>query len=318
MLNRTKSVLELKNVTKEFILEGGKRLAAVDRLSLTLYQGECLGIVGESGCGKSTVAKLLTHMQEVTSGDILFRGQSITSLRQEALRQSHRTIQMVFQDPAAVFSPRMKIGAFLAEPLLNFKLMKRADVHKETVRLLDQVGLPEDYTDRFAHQLSGGEQQRVAIARAMAIKPAVIVYDEATSALDVSIQSQIMELLIKLQKELEMSYVFIGHDLALVRSISNRIAVMYLGRLVEVVDSEQLVAQALHPYTKALLAAVLSVKGERSKQIEIIEGDPTSTINRLPGCTFSSRCSMCQEICRHTLPTLSEVEQGHFVACHFI
>jgi oligopeptide/dipeptide ABC transporter ATP-binding protein len=310
--------LELKDVTKEFILEGGKHLVAVDRLSLTLYQGECLGIVGESGCGKSTVAKLLTHMQEVTSGDILFRGQSITYLRKEALRQSHRTIQMVFQDPASVFSPRMKVGAFLAEPLLNFKVMNRADVQKEIVRLLEQVGLPEAYTDQFAHQLSGGEQQRVAIARAIAIKPDVIVYDEATSALDVSIQSQITELLIKLQKELKMSYVFIGHDLALVRSISNRIAVMYLGRLVEVVDSEQLVAQALHPYTKALLAAVLSVKGERSKQIEIIEGDPPSTINRPQGCTFSSRCSMRQDICLHTLPTLSEVGKDYFVACHFI
>lgn len=309
--------MELKDVTKEFFLEGGKRLVAVDGLSLTLYQGECLGIVGESGCGKSTVAKLLTHMQEVTSGEIFFRGQNTTYLRKEALRQSHRTTQMVFQDPAAIFSPRMKVGVFLAEPLLNFKLMNRVEAQNETLRLLEQVGLPEDYTDRFAHQLSGGEQQRVAIARAIAIKPDVIVFDEATSALDVSIQSQITGLLVKLQKELNMSYVFIGHDLALVSSTCNRIAVMYFGRLVEVVDSELLVAQALHPYTKALLAAVLSVKGKRREQIEIVEGDPPSTINMPQGCTFSSRCSMRQDVCLHTLPILSEVEKDHLVACHF-
>lgn len=309
-------ILEIRNLTKQFALEDGKQLTAVDNVSLTLYPGQSLGIVGESGCGKSTLAKTVAHLESVTCGNILYKNRDITHLKGEELRQNRRRIQMIFQDPSASFNPRMKIGTMVSEPLLNFKLMNKHEARKETQKLLAMVGLGEDLIGRYPHQLSGGQKQRAAIARALSLKPEILVCDEATSDLDVTIQAQVVQLLVDLQKEKGLSCIFIGHDLALIRNSCHRIAVMYLGRIVEVIDSEPLSAEAVHPYTKALLASVLSVKGERSFEIEIIEGDPPSPAEISPGCSFSSRCIQSEDKCLSTKPKLKEMKANHFVACH--
>ena len=223
---------------------------------------------------------------------------------------------MIFQDPSASFNPRMKIGDIVSEPLLNFKLMNKREALEETKKLLDMVGLPETIISRYPHQLSGGQKQRAAIARALSLKPEILVCDEATSDLDVSIQAQVVQLLVELQKEQGLSYIFIGHDLALIRNICHRIAVMYLGRSVEVIDSKMLTTEAVHPYTKALLASVFSVKGESNTAIEIIEGDPPSPSEIPPGCSFNSRCTKCEGKCLREKPKLKEIKTNHFTACH--
>ncbi|MCO5385281.1 ABC transporter ATP-binding protein [Desulfosporosinus sp.] len=309
-------ILEIRNLTKQFALEGGKQLTAVDNVSLELYSGQSLGIVGESGCGKSTLAKIVAHLDSVTSGNIRYMNRDITHLQGEELRQNRRKLQMIFQDPSASFNPRMKIGNIVSEPLLNFKLMNKGEAREETKKLLAMVGLPETIMSRYPHQLSGGQKQRAAIARALSLKPEILVCDEATSDLDVSIQAQVVQLLVDLQKEQGLSYIFIGHDLALIRNISHRIAVMYLGRIVEVIDSEVLTTEAVHPYTKALLASVFSVKGESNSAIGVIEGDPPSPLEIPLGCSFNSRCTKCVGKCFGEKPELKEVKTNHFTACH--
>ena len=306
----------MRNLTKQFVLEGGKKLTAVDHVSLELYSGQSLGIVGESGCGKSTLAKMVAHLESVTSGNILYKSRDITQLKGEALRQNRKTMQMIFQDPSASFNPRMKIGDIVSEPLLNFKLMKQREVRVETRKLLNMVGLPEDLINRYPHQLSGGQKQRASIARALSLKPEILICDEATSDLDVSIQAQVVHLLVDLQKEKGFSYIFIGHDLALIRNITHRIAVMYLGQIVEIIDSEMLTTEAVHPYTKALLASVLSVQQERNALIEIIEGDPPSPSELTSGCSFNSRCIERMRKCLREKPGLKEIKIDHLVACH--
>ena len=316
MFEDKRPILELRNITKQFALEGGKKLTAVDNVSLELYSGQSLGIVGESGCGKSTLAKIVAHLESVTSGNIIYKNRDITHLKGEELRQNRRTMQMIFQDPSASFNPRMKIGNIVSEPLLNFKLMNKGEAREETKKLLAMVGLPETIMSRYPHQLSGGQKQRAAIARALSLKPEILVCDEATSDLDVSIQAQVVQLLVDLQKEQGLSYIFIGHDLALIRNISHRIAVMYLGRIVEVIDSEVLTTEAVHPYTKALLASVFSVKGESNSAIGVIEGDPPSPLEIPLGCSFNSRCTKCVGKCFGEKPELKEVKTNHFTACH--
>lgn len=309
-------MLKVENLTKKFNLENGKQLIAVDDVSFELYPGECLGIVGESGCGKSTVAKILTQLENVTSGNVIYNGKDITHLKGEELRQNRREFQMIFQDAAESFNPRMRIGEIVREPLLNFKLMNKRQAEAEVKKLLAMVGITEDFIKRYPHQLSGGQKQRVAIARAIALQPKVIVCDEATSALDVSIQQQVIKLLMDLQKDKGLSYIFIGHDLAVVRNISHRIIVMYLGRIVEVIDSDKLTTEALHPYTRALLDSVFSIKGQNKTEIESIKGEPPSPSDIQPGCSFSSRCTKCMNKCLREKPELKEIAANHLIACH--
>jgi oligopeptide/dipeptide ABC transporter ATP-binding protein len=314
--NEKEPVLKVSNLTKKFDLNDGKKLTAVDNVSFELHSGECLGIVGESGCGKSTIAKILTHLEGVTSGNIIYNDRDITHLRGEDLRQNRKNIQMIFQDPAESFNPRMKIGDIVSEPLVNFKLMNRREAAIEAKKLLQMVGLTGDFMSRYPHQVSGGQKQRVAIARALSIEPEIIICDEATSALDVSIQEQVIKLLMDLQKEKGLSYIFIGHDLAVVRNISHRIIVMYHGQIVEVIDSNKLITDAVHPYTKALMASVFTVKGQNSAEIELIKGEPPSPSDMLVGCGFTKRCSKCFDKCLKGKPGLKEIGINHFVACH--
>lgn len=309
-------ILKIKNLSKKFDLQNGKKLTAVDNVSFELHKGECLGIVGESGCGKSTIAKILTQLESVTSGNIIYKSKDITNMKGEELRQNRRNLQMIFQDAAESFNPRMKIGEIISEPLLNFKLMNKRDAETEAKKLLAMVGINDDFMKRYPHELSGGQKQRVAIARALSLQPEIIVCDEATSALDVSIQEQVINLLIHLQKEKGLSYIFIGHDLAVVRNISHRIIVMYLGRIVEVIDSDKLITDAAHPYTKALLDSVFSVKSENKTEIESIKGEVPSPSDIQLGCPFSSRCTKCMDKCLREKPELKEIGTNHFTACH--
>lgn len=316
MRKEKEPLLKIRNLTKKFDLQDGKKLTAVDNVSFELYSGECLGIVGESGCGKSTIAKIITQLESITSGDINYNNSNITNLKGEELRQNRRKVQMIFQDAAESFNPRMKIGHIVSEPLLNFKLMNKREAESEAKKLLTMVGLTEDFMGRYPHQLSGGQKQRVAIARVISLQPEIIICDEATSALDVSIQEQVIKLLMDLQKEKGLSYVFIGHDLAVVRNISHRIIVMYLGRIVEVIDSDRLTIDAVHPYTKALLASVFSVNKKNSTEIEMIEGEPPSPSDMPQGCGFSTRCKKCIDKCLKEKPDLKKIATNHFAACH--
>ena len=318
MRERVEPILKVRNLTKKFNLQDGRKLTAVDNVSFELYSGECLGIVGESGCGKSTIAKILTQLESVTSGNIIHNNRDITNLKGEELRQNRRKVQMIFQDAAESFNPRMKIGNIVSEPLLNFKLMKKLEAENEAKKLLKMVGLTEDFMKRYPHEVSGGQKQRVAIARAIALEPEIIICDEATSALDVSIQEQVIKLLMDLQEKQGMSYIFIGHDLAVVKNISHRIIVMYLGRIVEVIDSDKLTTEAVHPYTKALLASVFSVNRKNSTEIEILKGEPPSPSDIQLGCGFTSRCTKCVDKCLKEKPELKEIGKNHFAACHLL
>lgn len=309
-------ILEARHITKQFPASGGRTLKACNDINLTVYRGRTLGIVGESGCGKSTFVKMIVQMFQPTEGEILFDGKDITKLKGEELRQSRRKIQMVFQDPAAAFSPKMKIIDIITEPLMNFKLIKRSEREAKAKELLRMVELPEDFVYRYPHNMSGGQRQRVGIARALALEPEIIVCDEATSALDVSVQDRIIELLVKLQKEKGISFVFICHDMALVQSFAHQLAVMYLGNIVEVLPGNQVAHNAQHPYTQAMLGAIFSTHMDFDKKIESIESEAPSPVDAPPGCPFQNRCDHCKEICRKEKPVLKEIEEGHQVACY--
>lgn len=270
MIDERIPVLEMRNLSKTYESRGQGAHSALQSINLKLYPGECLGIVGESGSGKSTLAKCVTHLEKATSGQIIYRQQDITWIRGEALRLQRKQIQMVFQEPSAIFNPRMRVGSFILEPLLNYKLIKRRQGEKEIHRLLELVGLPTAIADKYPHEISGGEQQRVVIARAIGVQPDVIIFDEATSALDVSIQQQILNLLVRLREETGISCIFISHDLAVVQQVSNRTAVMYKGEVVEVLESAQLTRASSHPYTRNLMASVLSVKEIKDKMREYV------------------------------------------------
>lgn len=268
MIDERIPVLEMRNLSKTYESRRQGAHAALQSINLKLFPGECLGIVGESGSGKSTLAKCVTHLEKASSGQIIYRQQDITWIRAEALRQQRKQIQMVFQEPSAIFNPRMRVGSFILEPLLNYKLIKRRQGEKEIHRLLELVGLPAAIADKYPHEISGGEQQRVVIARAIGVQPDVIIFDEATSALDVSIQQQILNLLVRLREETGISCIFISHDLAVVQQVSDRTAVMYKGEVVEVLESAQLTRASSHPYTRNLMASVLSVKEIKDKMRE--------------------------------------------------
>lgn len=309
-------VLSVKNVTRRFPASGGRFLLANNNINLELYRGETLCIVGESGCGKSTLMRMLLSLDTPSEGEIICLGQNIAHLKGEALRQHRRHIQMVFQDPALAFNPKMKIKDILCEPLLNFGMIKKSEVDTRARQLLEMVELPGDFADRYPHNMSGGQRQRVGIARALAIEPDIVMCDEATSALDVSVQKTIIELLVKLQKEHNIAIGFICHDMALVSQMSHRAAVMYLGNIVEILPSDRIKDGALHPYTKALLGAIFDLNMDFSKKIDSIESEIPSPLDVPVGCPFQDRCDQCMEICKKENPQLIKMADGHEVACH--
>lgn len=289
---------------------------AVDDVSFEVFEGETFGIVGESGCGKSTTGRLLMRLLEPTEGNIEFAGKMISELSNNEMRKARRDIQMIFQDPYASLNPRHNIGKILEEPLIVHGIGNAKERKQKVLELLEIVGLDEYHIKRYPHQFSGGQRQRIGIARALMTNPRLLIADEPVSALDVSIQAQVLNLLQKLQKDLKLTYIFISHDLGVVRHISNRVGVMYLGKLVELTASEDLYAEPLHPYTQALLSSVPVPDPTFEREQIIITGDIPSASNPPSGCTFHTRCPFKMEQCSQVVPKMQEVKPGHYVACH--
>jgi oligopeptide/dipeptide ABC transporter ATP-binding protein len=290
---------------------------AVDDVSFQLREGETLGIVGESGCGKTTLIRVLVRLIKATSGEIRFRGKDITTASRSALEPVRREMQMVFQDPQASLNPRKRVAQILATPL-GIRGVPRNQMAAESRNLLERVGLPREAMNRFPHEFSGGQRQRIGIARALAVNPLLILLDEPVSALDVSIQAQVINLLDDLQEELHLSYIFVAHDLSVVRHVSDRIVVMYLGKLMEVSPAEELYSKPIHPYTSALLGAIPipDPKQNRARTRMVVSGEPPNPINPPPGCRFHTRCPRATEVCRAIEPRLTEYAVGHLAACH--
>ena len=310
-------ILEAKNVTKIFRTTKGRPLTANDNVSLKIYKGETLGIAGESGCGKSTFIRMISLLDEPTSGEILFRGKNVANLKGEERRQNCRHVQMVFQDPGEAFSPRMKIKDIVCESLLNFKLISRGEVAKRAGELLEMVELPASFAERYARDMSGGQRQRVGIARALALEPDLLICDEVTSALDVCVQKKIIDLLVRLQKEKDITMAFICHDISLVRAMTHRTAVMYLGNVVEIVPGAEIGSGELcHPYTRALRDSLFSIDMDFTKPIESIESEAPSPLDVPAGCPFRNRCEFCTERCAAEKPKLRKLAPGHEIACH--
>jgi oligopeptide transport system ATP-binding protein len=313
-----KPILQIRNMKKHFNLGNGKILKAVDNFSIEIQRGETFGLVGESGCGKSTAGRTIIKLYDATEGEVIFDGEDVHKLTGKKLKEFNRNMQMVFQDPYASLNPRMTVGNIIAEGIDIHGLYKGAKRKERVMELLRAVGLNDEHASRFPHEFSGGQRQRIGIARALAIEPKFIIADEPISALDVSVQAQVVNLFKRLQKEMGLTYLFIAHDLAMVKHISDRIGVMYLGSLVEVTTSEALYAKPLHPYTQSLLSAIPipDPEIERTRKRIILEGDVPSPLNPPSGCPFRTRCPQAMAKCADSMPPSKEVEPNHFVACH--
>ena len=321
----TKILIEARNLTKHFEARGkllgrGPRatVRAVDGINLAIRRQETVGLVGESGCGKSTVGRLFLRLLEPTSGQVFHKDIDLTALTAAQMHERRRDLQIIFQDPFGSLNPRMIVGSIIGEPFAIHRIASGAERHRRVARLLDRVGLSRAAVDRYPHQFSGGQRQRIGIARALALDPEFLVCDEAVSALDVSVQAQIINLLQDLQQELGLTYLFISHNLSVVRHISDRVAVMYLGRIVELADVDMLFAAPAHPYTRALLSAIPPGHPRAKRNREKLQGDVPSPLTIPSGCRFAPRCRFAADRCRTEDPALSPVADGRLVACHLV
>lgn len=314
------TLIEVKNLKKYFKIDKSSTLKAVDDVSFDIKKGETLGLVGESGCGKTTCGRTVLGIYNATDGKVLFNGKDVHSLRGKDRVEFNKKAQIIFQDPYASLNPRMTVGDIIAEGIDIHGIYKGEARMNKIYELLEKVGLNKEHASRFPHEFSGGQRQRIGIARALAVEPEFIVCDEPISALDVSIQAQVVNLLIKLQQEMGLTYLFIAHDLSMVKHISDRVGVMYLGTMVELSESEELYANPKHPYTQALLSAIpiSDPEVEKTRSRIMLEGEVPSPINPKSGCRFVKRCKYAKPECSDVMPQLKEIEKGHFVACHLL
>lgn len=316
-MEKRDTLIEVRNLKKFFTI-GDNTLKAVNDISFEIKRGETLGVVGESGCGKSTAGRTLLRLYDATAGDVLFEGKSIMSLNNQEMKAMRRNMQMIFQDPYASLNPRMTVGDIIGEALDIHNLASGQKRKERIQELLSLVSLNPEHMNRFPHEFSGGQRQRIGIARALAVEPKFIVCDEPISALDVSVQAQVVNLLEQLQEKMGLTYMFIAHDLSMVKYISDRVAVMYLGKMVELADSDSLYEKPLHPYTQALLSAIPipDPEIERSRERIVLQGDVPSPMNPPSGCHFRTRCPKAMPECAASAPAWKEIEPGHFAACH--
>ena len=320
-----RKILEVKHLKKYFPLKKGKFkegdpcVKAVDDITFDLYEGETLGLVGESGCGKSTLGRTIIRLYEPTSGEVIFEGEDVAKKSRKEMRALREEMQFIFQDPYSSLNPRMTVFNILAEPLIAHGKFKRGpELDAYVKNLMDRCGLPSYYCYRYPHQFSGGQRQRIGIARSLALDPSFIICDEPVSALDVSIQSQIINLMKDMQEEKNISYIFISHDLSVVKHISDRVGVMYLGSMMELADKNEIYSNPQHPYTRALIGAIPLPDPTKRKEMQVIQGEIPSNVNIPKGCKFNPRCPFAKDICREQEPATKEVKPNHFVKCHFV
>lgn len=319
-----RKILEVKHLKKYFPLKKGKYkdgdpcVKAVDDITFDLYEGETLGLVGESGCGKSTLGRTIIRLYEPTSGEVIFEGEDVAKKSRKEMRALREEMQFIFQDPYSSLNPRMTVFNILAEPLIAHGKFKRGpELDAYVKNLMDRCGLPSYYCYRYPHQFSGGQRQRIGIARSLALDPSFIICDEPVSALDVSIQSQIINLMKDMQEEKNISYIFISHDLSVVKHISDRVGVMYLGSMMELADKNEIYSNPQHPYTRALIGAIPLPDPTKRKEMQVIQGEIPSNVSIPKGCKFNPRCPFAKDICREQEPATKEVKPNHFVKCHF-